>query len=91
MVCYQGYDAPQSLPAIAPRPFLIANGELDPRCPVQGLDIAIQKARAAYEAAGLLKNFEVYFEKSLGHSVSHALDAQVNNFLDHHLLKESLV
>ncbi len=64
---------------------------MDPRCPVQGLDIAIHKARAAYEAAGLAQNFEVYFERNLGHSVSHGLDAQVNKFLDHHLLKESLV
>jgi hypothetical protein len=29
------YDAPQSLPLLAPRPLLIANGELDPRCPMK--------------------------------------------------------
>lgn len=29
------YDAPHSLPLLAPRPLLIANGELDPRCPIE--------------------------------------------------------
>ena len=29
------FDAPHSLPLIAPRPLLIANGELDPRCHMQ--------------------------------------------------------
>ena len=29
------YDAPYSLPLIAPRPMLVANGELDPRCPME--------------------------------------------------------
>lgn len=32
------YDAPQSLPLIAPRPLLVANGELDPRCPMEVRD-----------------------------------------------------
>ena len=26
-------DGPSSLPLIAPRPLLVVNGELDPRCP----------------------------------------------------------
>lgn len=30
------YDARQSLPCIAPRPLLVAMGELDARCPLQG-------------------------------------------------------
>lgn len=31
----EAWDAPYSLPLLAPRPLLIANGELDPRCPMQ--------------------------------------------------------
>lgn len=31
----QHYDAHLSLPLLAPRPLLIANGELDPRCPLE--------------------------------------------------------
>eukprot|EP00967_Tisochrysis_lutea_P080291 scaffold110168_cov26-Tisochrysis_lutea.AAC.1 len=31
-----GYDAPFSLPELFPRPFIIVNGELDPRCPMPG-------------------------------------------------------
>jgi len=29
----QLFDAPLSLPALAPKPILVANGEIDPRCP----------------------------------------------------------
>ncbi|KAK9905832.1 hypothetical protein WJX75_007214 [Coccomyxa subellipsoidea] len=85
----EGFDAPHSLPCIAPRPFLIANGELDPRCPVKGLEEVLQQTRDAYEDAGAAENFRVYFEKGLGHSVSHGLDAQVNAFLDQHLLRKT--
>jgi hypothetical protein len=88
-MCCQGFDAPHSLPCIAPRPFLIANGELDPRCPVKGLEEVLQQTRDAYEDAGAAENFRVYFEKGLGHSVSHGLDAQVNAFLDQHLLRKT--
>ncbi|CAL8472161.1 g11703 [Coccomyxa elongata] len=83
----EGYDAPQSLPCLAPRPFLIANGELDPRCPVKGLTEALERTKAAYARAGCAENFQVFFQKGLGHSVSHELDAAVNAFLDKHLLQ----
>ncbi len=43
------YDAPHSLPAIAPRPLLAVQGELDPRCPLEGLRPALDAARAAYQ------------------------------------------
>lgn len=87
----QGFDAPHSLPCLAPRPFLIANGELDPRCPIKGLEEAVQQTRDAYEAAGALNHFQVYFEEGLGHSVSHGLDAQIDAFLDRHLLRGTAI
>lgn len=37
------YDAPMSLPGIAPRPFCIINGEEDPRCPIQGMFLTSQR------------------------------------------------
>jgi hypothetical protein len=46
------YDAPASLPCIAPRALLVANGERDPRCPLTGVREAVVGAMAAYDAAG---------------------------------------
>lgn len=83
----QSYDSPQSLPLLAPRPFLIANGELDPRCPLGGLEEPVQEAKAAYAAAGFPDNFRVYIEKGLAHAASHGLDREVNAWLDQHLLQ----
>ncbi len=39
------YDTPHSLPCIAPRPLLIANGALDHRCPMDGVHEALVAAR----------------------------------------------
>lgn len=50
----QAYDAPFSLPAIAPRPLLIANGELDPRCPMRGVHAALPAAQTVLPVAETL-------------------------------------
>ena len=83
----QGYDAAYSLAAIAPRPLLIANGELDPRCPIAGLKEPILAAQQTYESMGCLNNLEVYFEKGLAHAPSQGIDDAVNEWLDLHLLQ----
>ena len=44
------YDAPHSLPCVAPRPLLVANGELDLRCHMPGLLPAIEAARKVRSA-----------------------------------------
>ncbi len=41
----ESYDAPHSLPCVAPRPLLVANGELDLRCHMPGVLPAIEAAR----------------------------------------------
>lgn len=82
----QAYDAPYSLPAIAPRPLLVANGELDPRCPIQGLAEPLKATAAAYKSAGCPENLHVFFEEGLAHAQSPALDAAVAAWLDKHLL-----
>lgn len=47
------YDTPKSLLAVALRPFLAINGELDPRCPLPGVREAFAAAAAGgYAAAG---------------------------------------
>ena len=85
-LCVQSYDATFSLAAIAPRPFLIANGELDPRCPIAGLEMPIMAAQQAYKAMGHPENLKVHFEKALAHAPSTGLDNAVNEWLDLHLL-----
>ncbi len=87
LLLLQGYDAPYSLAAIAPRPFLIANGELDPRCPIAGLEAPIMAARQAYERLGCSQNLKVYYEECLPHAPSQGLDNTVNAWLDLHLLR----
>ena len=83
----QGYDATYSLAAIAPRPLLIANGELDPRCPIAGLREPIFAARQAYESMGFPQNLRVYYEKGLPHAPSQGINDAVNAWLDLHLLQ----
>ena len=82
----QSYDATFSLAAIAPRPFLLANGELDPRCPVAGLEKPILAAQQAYKAMGRPENLSVHIENGLAHALSTGLDDAVNGWLDLHLL-----
>ena len=83
----QGYDAAYSLPAIAPRPFLIANGELDPRCPILGLEEPVLAAQQAYERMECPQNLKVYYEKGLPHAPSQGIDSAVDAWLDLHLLQ----
>ena len=83
----QGYDAAYSLPAIAPRPLLIANGELDPRCPIAGLEAPVLAAQQAYKEMGCPQNLKVYYEKGLPHAPSQGIDNAVNAWLDLHLLQ----
>ncbi|XP_020532205.1 uncharacterized protein LOC18424022 isoform X2 [Amborella trichopoda] len=52
------FDAPHSILAITPRPLLILNGEEDPRCPVEGLQSAIERVVEAYYLAKSPGNFK---------------------------------
>uniref|UniRef100_A0A453MVR0 Alpha/beta hydrolase n=1 Tax=Aegilops tauschii subsp. strangulata TaxID=200361 RepID=A0A453MVR0_AEGTS len=52
------FDAPYSVPPIAPRPLLL-NGADDPRCPVLGLQDPASKAAEAYAEAGSADKFKI--------------------------------
>ena len=41
------FDGPLTLPLIAPRDLLVINGSKDPRCPLEGVEICIAKAKEA--------------------------------------------
>ncbi|KAG5562578.1 hypothetical protein RHGRI_005340 [Rhododendron griersonianum] len=53
------FDSPYTIPIIAPRPLLILNGEKDPRCPLEGLEIPKSRARKAYEEAHCPDKFKM--------------------------------
>jgi dienelactone hydrolase len=65
---YGDLDGPAMLPAIAPRPLLAVNGDVDPRTPKGGLDLCDAAAEAAYAAEP--DHFQQYIEPNTGHTVT---------------------
>lgn len=61
------YDSPASLPLIAPRPLFVLNGELDPRCPLPGLEEALASAASAYSDAGVADRLSTLIQPGVGH------------------------
>jgi hypothetical protein len=82
----EAYDAPLSLPLIAPRPLLLANGELDPRCPMAGVREALAAAAAAYAARGAAGALELFEQPGVGHQETEEMRAAVRGFFDRRLL-----
>ncbi|CAG9461995.1 unnamed protein product [Pedinophyceae sp. YPF-701] len=80
-----GYDAPQVLPALAPRPVLVALGERDPRCPVSGLAAPVKAAQAAYAAAGCPGEFQAQVFPGIAHETCPEMYAAVEEWLAVHL------
>lgn len=80
------YDSPKSLPLLAPRPLLAANGELDPRCPLPGVMEAMESAKKAYRAAGVPDDVSLFVERDLMHVDSPVLQAVIADWIDKHLL-----
>lgn len=79
-------DAPQSLPLIAPRPLLVLNGELDPRCPIAGLEAALERTKEAYASLGAPDMFEISIQAGIGHKATMEMHKAAAAFLDRHLL-----
>ena len=80
-----GYDAAMSLPELCPRPFLIVNGALDPRCPAEGLAAPAAAAARRYAARGVEGNFAVSFEAGVGHAVTRSMYGKATAWLLAHL------
>ena len=78
-------DAPSSLQLIAPRPLLIANGEVDMRCPKEGVELALSAASRAWAAAAPEMQPTLYFEPRGGHAVSDEMWRRVDQFFERHL------
>jgi dienelactone hydrolase len=62
------FDGPQMVAAIAPRPLLAVNGDMDPRTPTGGLELCEAAALSAY--ADVADHFELYMEPNTGHAVT---------------------
>jgi dienelactone hydrolase len=60
------YDCPDMLPLIAPRPLVVLSGTKDPRNAIQGVELAIAAARAAYARAGAPDHLD-YLPANVGH------------------------
>lgn len=80
------YDAARSLPCIAPRPLLVVNGELDPRCRADGLSDIFAECQKAYRHWGCEENLQTHIEPGAYHEVTAAMDLVVEEFFAKHLL-----
>ncbi|GMP94835.1 hypothetical protein CsSME_00044127 [Camellia sinensis var. sinensis] len=76
------FDSPYSIPIIAPRPLLILNGEKDPRCPIEGLEIPKSRARKAYEDAHCPDNFKVIAQPGIGHKMTPLMVKEASDWFD---------
>jgi predicted esterase len=71
------YDAPHSLAAACPRPFLIISGEGDGRCPLRGIEWAVRRAERVYAEAGAADRLAWSVHEGVGHEMTDAMDEEV--------------
>lgn len=67
------FDCPNLLPLFAtgsPRALFIANGDMDPNCPVEGARVAIAAAEAAFRKAGATDRLVVRVNAGVAHKVT---------------------
>jgi dienelactone hydrolase len=64
------FDCPNMLPLFAGRPLFIANGELDPNCPIEGAKIALQSVEKAYRASDAKDKLEIHIAAGVAHKVT---------------------
>lgn len=76
------YDAPASIAAVAPRPFLAVNGADDPRCPAAGVRRSFDAAAAAYRAGNASDALKLILEPGVGHEVTPGMAAAAFGWLD---------
>ncbi|TVU12416.1 hypothetical protein EJB05_46060, partial [Eragrostis curvula] len=79
------FDAPYSIPLIAPRPLLLINGAEDPRCPVAGLEEPNTRAAKAYEESGCAEKFMFIAERGIGHQMTANMVKEASDWFDRFL------
>ena len=75
-------DGPAGLPQISPRPLLVVNGELDPRCPFPGLMNAVTETKAAYASEGKTSLFRTLVQRGTPHRCTPEMVGVVNRWFD---------
>ncbi|CAI9262569.1 unnamed protein product [Lactuca saligna] len=78
------FDSHHTVPVIAVRPLLIINGEVDPRCPLEGLDATISTTQKAFDAHSLT-HFKVIVEPGIGHEVTLSMLKEASDWFDRFL------
>jgi hypothetical protein len=63
-------DCPNMLPLFAGRALYVANGTLDPNCPIDGARIAIKAAETAFAKAGAKDKLKISIADGVGHKVT---------------------
>lgn len=79
------FDAPYSVPLIAPRPLLVLNGAEDPRCPIVGIQEPASRAAKAYEEAGSAEKFMFIAEPEIGHQMTANMVKEASDWFDRFL------
>lgn len=82
------FDAPFSVPSIAPRPLLILNGGKDPRCPVEGLEATCSRAVEVYSKANVSEKFKFIAEPGVGHCITPSMVKEASDWFDKFLVAE---
>jgi len=82
----QWYDAPVLLATTAPRSLLVVSGENDPRCPADGVRMAVKEGRKVYAALGAETELELFIEPGIGHDLSSKMVKVIDAWMDSKLL-----
>ncbi|KAH9300041.1 hypothetical protein KI387_011624, partial [Taxus chinensis] len=80
------FDAPNSIQSIVSRPLLILNGEKDPRCPVEGLEEPISRAKEAYSKANSSDKFKFIAETGIGHWMTPFMVKEASDWFEKFLM-----
>ncbi|MCX7663963.1 MAG: acetylxylan esterase [Gemmataceae bacterium] len=81
------FDCPNLLPLFVGRPLFIANGELDPNCPIEGAKLAMDAATKAYKNARCEEKLVIRINKGIAHKVTDEDRKQAVAFAQKWLLK----
>lgn len=66
---YSEFDGPKMLPLIAPRPLLIINSDLDPHCPLPGVQECVTATQPVYHADKADDHLNFIIQKNSHHQV----------------------
>ena len=75
-------DGPRTMPLVAPRPLLVVNGELDPRCPAGGLEGVVAAVGEAYERENARGRFRALAQLDTPHACTDEMIEVTNRWLD---------